>query len=76
MSLTSLERLQKAAEIIETEGIDGYSSVVRSYGSEVANAVLVTHLRITMGSMESFPPDPAIDKRVKEFLESKNVHLG
>ena len=75
MSLTSLERLQRAAEMIETEGIDGYSSVVRYCGNEIANALLIAHLRRSMGSMNSYPPDPAIDGKVREFLESNNIHL-
>jgi len=75
MSLTSLERLQKAAKIIEVEGIDGHPSVVRSFGNEVANFLLVAHLRRNFGSMNSFPPDPAIDGKVQEFLESKHIHL-
>ena len=75
MAATSLERLQQAAKIIEVEGISGYPLVVRSFGEEVASAVLVAHLRVTMGSMESFPPNPQIDERVKALLESKNIHL-
>lgn len=72
---TSLERLQKAAKIIEVEGINGYASAVSLFGEEVANAVLIAHLRVTMGSMENFPPDPNIDERLKKFLESKNIYL-
>ena len=71
----SLERLQKAAKIIEVEGIDGYASVVRSYGNEVANVLLVAHLRRSMGSMNGYPPDPTIDGKVQKFLECKNIHL-
>jgi hypothetical protein len=75
MSSTSLERLQKAAKIIESEGINGYSSVVLHYGNEVANTLLVAHLRRDMGSMESHKSDPAIDGKVQKFLESQNIYL-
>ncbi|TSC51886.1 MAG: hypothetical protein LiPW41_653, partial [Parcubacteria group bacterium LiPW_41] len=67
--------LQHAAKAIEVHGIEGYPLVVSSFGEEVANTVLVTHLRITMGSMEGFPPNPEIDERVKVLLESKNIYL-
>lgn len=75
MSLISLERLQSAAKTIETEGVNGYDIVVRSCGSDIANAILVTNLRTTMGSMNSFPTDPNIDERVKKVLEKSNIYL-
>ncbi|RJQ29093.1 hypothetical protein C4565_02410 [Candidatus Parcubacteria bacterium] len=71
----SLEKLQSAAKTIETEGVNGYDVVVRSCGNDIANAILVTNLRVTMGSMESFPADPNIDERVKKVLEKSNIHL-
>lgn len=68
----NVDLLQKAAKIIESDGIDGLYETARLVGMPTALALLITHIRRSKGSMGGWPAEPAIDDAVKETLE-KNV---
>ncbi len=69
--MTSLDRLHAAARYIETDGDEGFQTASNVVGPDIAMALLIAHLRRGLGSMESFPPDEAIDGRVNEMLAAK-----
>ncbi len=67
--MLTIEQMNKAARIIEIEGADGYVAAAREFGREAAMLLLVAHLRRAAGSMDSFPPDSAIDASVIETVD-------
>jgi len=69
-----LEKIQDATKMIEVNGDEAYSFVRQRYGKEIAAILLVAHLRRSFGSMETSPPDPAIDEKVSNFIRT-NVPL-
>ncbi len=61
--------LQAAARHIEVDGIDGLLATEKLVGMPTALALLIAHLRRQYGAGDSFPASPAIDDRVRDFLE-------
>ena len=68
-----INKLFTASKIIEEEGTDGIQTVIRLVGLKPAMALLITHLRRSFGSMNSFPADPHIYEKVKQILEQENL---
>ena len=56
--------VQRAAKCIEEEGVEGFDEAQDIVGYEYALVLITAHLRRAYGSMEGFPPDPAIDQKV------------
>ena len=72
MSL-SLADIQTAAKMIEIDGNEAYYSVRERYGEDMANILLVTHLRRFYGSLDRCPPDSAIDTKVNEMMMMREL---
>jgi predicted NAD-dependent protein-ADP-ribosyltransferase YbiA (DUF1768 family) len=58
--LLTIEDMNEAARLIEIDGVEAYATVARKYGNETAKLLIVAHLRRAHGSMDGFPPDPAL----------------
>lgn len=71
MNANRIEQLQAAAKMIEADGTDAIKSATALVGEDVATALLISHLRRAYGSMDSFPANPNIDRRVNDVLESE-----
>ncbi|MDP3963793.1 MAG: hypothetical protein Q8Q39_04835 [bacterium] len=65
--------LNKVAGIIEEDGVDGYRTATRLIGEEVANALLIAHLRRNFGSMETYPARPEIIDLVNQELAEAGI---
>lgn len=65
----NMRLLQRAAKIIEIDGIGSLYAAEGVVGMPTALALLITHMRRAHGSMASYPPAPEIDAKVEEELE-------
>jgi len=63
-----LDKLFKTVKVIEEEGIGGIQTAILIGGKNMALALLITHLRRELGSMNSFPADTKIDDEVLKIL--------
>lgn len=61
--------MQAAARHIEVDGVDALLTAEKLVGMPTALALLIAHLRRQYGASQSFPADPTIDDRVRDFLE-------
>ena len=68
-----LSRYHAAAKLIEEEGDEGYHTCVARYGVEMANILLIAHLRRAYGAMESYPARESIPSEVNEHLKKKHL---
>ncbi len=73
MNKQKISDLFAASKIIEEEGTDGIRSATEIVGPETATALLITHLRRQLGSMESFPANPDINPKVMQILEQEKL---
>ena len=71
----TFDQINAASKLIEIDGIGAFNTVASRYGREAALLLVTSHLRRGLGSMNSFPPDPSIDNRVREALEAYSVDL-
>ena len=69
----SFEKINDACRLIEVEGIEGYQTASQRFGKEVADLLLIAHLRRSHGAMTSYPPDPTIIQRVLADLEESGL---
>ncbi|MBM3272253.1 hypothetical protein FJY94_03185 [Candidatus Kaiserbacteria bacterium] len=69
----SLLRLHAAATKIEVDGIEAIRTVTTMVGEEVAVALLIAHLRRSLGSTQKYPPDPTIRTRVDTLLRTEGL---
>lgn len=69
----SLADAQAAAKLIEVDGVEAYRIACGRYGRETAFLLLVCFYRHGFGSMNSYPPDPAIDGKVEQLLRASNI---
>ena len=68
MLMLTLQQMQEAAKLIEIDGKAAYHTSVSRFGPEVAQLLLVAHLRRVLGAMDSSPSNPEIDGLVIEHL--------
>jgi hypothetical protein len=73
MPALTIEQMQAAVKLIEIDGDDAFNAVRDQYGEQVARLILIAHLRRSFGSMNSYPPHPAIDTQVERFLADKGI---
>lgn len=66
--MLTLQQMQEAAKLIEIDGVEAYHTTVSRFGLEVAQLLLVAHLRRCFGAMDSYPPNPEIESQVTEQL--------
>ena len=64
-----LIRLHRAAKMIETDGSEAFHAVTDLFGEEVALALLVAHIRRSVGSTYSFPPRDDVETRTNATLK-------
>ncbi|MFA5358649.1 MAG: hypothetical protein WC310_02385 [Patescibacteria group bacterium] len=67
------EVLQRAAKILETDGIKGINMVIEIIGKDMAVAMLVMHLRYNLGSGDHCPDEERISAAVTEILEREQL---
>ena len=75
ISYDDLSRFHSAAKLIEAEGYEGYLTVRRNYGADIAGALLVAFLRRNFGSMETYPAKPDIVEKTDEILKKCGLIL-
>lgn len=73
ISLEKLSQWHLAAKYIEVDGAEGVQSATRVVGEEIALALLVAHLRRSLGSTDSYPARPGIEEETNAIL--KNLDL-
>lgn len=71
--MKSIRTLSCAVTIIEKDGVDGFATASELVGREVALAILITYLRISLGSLDSFPANPEIGDKVLKLLSENNI---
>jgi hypothetical protein len=69
----NLANIFEAVRIIEQEGIGGINTAIDLVGKPTAVALLITHLRRALGSMNSYPADSNIDIEVKNILNDRGL---
>ncbi|TSC83245.1 MAG: hypothetical protein G01um101419_75 [Parcubacteria group bacterium Gr01-1014_19] len=74
--MLSLAQMQEAAKLIEIDGVEAYQTVCRKFGEQVAQLVLVAHLRRSYGSTDSYPPNPSINPAVEVFLRKHGITIS
>ena len=73
MNPEDLERLHNACKMIEYDGVEAYHSCVERYGREVANILIISFLRRTLGGFPTFPEQKDIRKKVNDFLKESGI---
>ena len=72
----SLEQMQEAAKLIEIDGSEAYETVCRRFGEQVAQLLLVAHIRRNYGSMDSYPPNPSINAGLAVSLRKHGIKIS
>lgn len=73
MKTLTVDEMQDAAKMIEVDADEAFRTVTERYGEDVAMLLLIAHLRRSYGAMDRYPPDPAINRKVEDFLRYKGV---
>lgn len=76
MTKERLAQLHAAARSIEVDGIEAYQSVAERHGREIADVLLVAHLRRGAGAMEAFPTPADVVPKVDELLVREGIVHG
>jgi hypothetical protein len=64
----SLEDMDKAAMLIETDGDEAFYTVAERFGKANAQLLLIAHLRRKMGSTATWPPKPEISADAIKYV--------
>ncbi|MBI5138734.1 MAG: hypothetical protein HZA95_02970 [Candidatus Vogelbacteria bacterium] len=68
-----ISRIHRAAKLIEEEGSEGLLSASVIVGEGVATALLISHLRRSLGSMDTYPARPEIEQETNAILDSLRI---
>jgi hypothetical protein len=71
--MLAIAEMQEAARLVEINGDEAFHSVKDRFGEEVALLLAIAHLRRNFGSMQTYPPDPSIDRRVVLHLQARDM---
>lgn len=66
----TLEKMNEAARLIESDGDGAYHIVAKRYGKEVAQLLYIPYLRVRLGSTATWPASPDINAKVIAHLKS------
>jgi len=69
--MSTFEQLHHAVKQIETLSIGGVIELGETVGKDVALALSIMRLRMSLGSLNYFPPLPEIDEKVVEFFTTQ-----
>jgi ssDNA-binding Zn-finger/Zn-ribbon topoisomerase 1 len=69
----NLAKFHAAAKMIEADACQGIRTCTNKYGEDIAGALLIGYLRAQLGSLERWPADPEIDKKVNDILKQEGV---
>jgi len=61
--------IDAAATMIEKDGTEAFQRVSELYGEKVATILIVAHIRRSLGSMRTYPPEVSISKMVNEKMK-------
>lgn len=64
-----LARYHEACQMIEYDGIEGYQTCCKRFGTDIANFILIFFLRAQNGTLEHFPTPDKIVPLVNGILE-------
>ncbi|MEQ1561140.1 MAG: hypothetical protein ABL899_00290 [Nitrospira sp.] len=73
MTTERLTQLHRAVEAIERNGIEALRTATDVAGEDVAVTALIMLMRIQMGSLTDFPPDPSIKRVIDEELSAHGI---
>lgn len=63
---SDLARYHHAIKLIEVDGEEGYFTCRGKYGAELANVLLIAHLRRRHGSEIGYPPEGGYERVVED----------
>ena len=66
--MLTLQAAQEAAKLIEMDGAEATRTVAQRFGKDIALVLFVAHVRRSLGSTETFPPDSTIDGLVEKMV--------
>jgi hypothetical protein len=66
--MTTIASLQKAAKMIETDGVGAFHAIKSSVGTETALALIIGHLRSKFAATKHFPTDTALNDHIFALL--------
>lgn len=73
MTRARLAELQEAAKMIEVDGVEGYHSCARRFGRDVADALVVAHVRRARGALQSYPPPERVAAGTNRILTTHGL---
>ncbi len=70
----NIRKIFQAVKLIEEDGIEGFHSAAKLAGNDVALALIITHLRRSMGSMKTYPAgSEGLNIEVAHFLKQAKI---
>jgi hypothetical protein len=66
--MLTIQGINEAVKMFESNGADAFGIVKERYGEYEATLLLVVYLRRSLGSMDTYPADPDIDRLVLEMV--------
>jgi hypothetical protein len=73
MTEETLERWDAAAKIIEYDGVGGYWTCRQRYGEDIANVLIVAHLRQTLNPEGQYPAGEHVFAEMEKILKQEGL---